>query len=207
MARRPFHSSLLVTALAAILFAVQPGPARAQLNVFGPTDAQVRALGDWYEQHVPARFRAKTTVEVSALTDREMESYLKDGDTSEDSDSAASHSADDDGDIDGVFENDPPRITLRVSESGTPDMFTFGHEYGHYVWFGLLSKSDRKRYEAIYNKQRAAHHLVTRYAATELEEGFAEAFSFYVNQPPLLAHRDPLSYQFLTEWTPDPHSK
>ena len=82
-----------------------------------------------------------------------------------------SHADDDDGDIDGVFENDPPRITLRLPDTGGPDMFTFAHEYGHYVWFALLSQADRKHYEAIYDKQRAAHHLVTRYAATELEEG------------------------------------
>jgi hypothetical protein len=194
-----------LTTLAAVLFAAWAGPARAQLDISAPTDAQVRSLGDWYEQHVPARFRAKDAVDVSALSDREMTAYLKGGDTADGAGDSSSHADDDDGDIDGVFENDPPRITLRLPDTGGPDMFTFAHEYGHYVWFTLLSKADRKRYEAIYDRQRAADHLVTRYAATALEEGFAEAFSFYVSQPPLLAHRDPLSYQFLAQWQGGAH--
>ncbi|MBV9848600.1 MAG: hypothetical protein JO250_02815 [Armatimonadetes bacterium] len=204
MIRRHSCNPLVLTALAAVLFAAGPRPARAHLDVSAPTDAQVQALGAWYEQHVPARFRAREAVDVSALTDREMTAYLRGGD---DADAAASRADDGDGDIDGVFEDGPPRITLRLPASGEPDMFTFAHEYGHYVWFALLNKGDRRRYEVIYNKQRAGHHLVTRYAETELEEGFAEAFSFFVNQPPLLAHRDPLSYQFLAQWGVDAHSK
>ena len=207
MTRRALIPLSLLTAPVVILFAACAAPARAQVAVSAPTDAQVRALGNWYAQHVPARFRAREAVDVSVLTDREMTAYLKGGDSEDDTGGAASHADADDGDIDGVFENDPPRLTLRLPASGDPDTFTLAHEYGHYVWFNLLSSADRKHYEVLYDKQRAAHHLVTRYAATELEEGFAEAFSFYVNQPPLLAHRDALSYQFLTQWTGTSHSR
>ena len=95
------------------------------------------------------------------------------------------------GDIDGVFESDPDRMALRLPAGGDMDMFTFAHEYGHYVWFHLLEQgrppSLRERCTSV---SRAAHHLVTRYAATDVEEGFAEAFSFYVCEPPMLARRD-----------------
>ena len=205
MAVRPVATVLPLTAFAAVLFAGWPGQARAQIAVSAPTGAEVRSVGSWYEQHVPSRFRARGAVDVSLLTDREMTAYLKGSNAADGGDS--SESLADDGDIDGVFEDDPPRITLRLPASGEADTFTFAHEYGHYVWFKILSKGDRRRYEAIYDKQRAAHHLVTRYANTELEEGFAEAFSFFVNQPPLLAHRDILSYQFLAQWTGDAHTR
>ncbi len=203
MAVRPFAKLLYLTVFAGVLFAASP--ARAQIEVSAPSGAQVRALGNWYEQHIPFRFRAHGVVDVTLFTDREMDAYLKGGNTGDSEDSAASRA--DDGDIDGVFENDPPRITLRLPFTGELDTFTFAHEYGHYVWFTLLSSGDRRRYEVIYNKQRAAHHLVTRYAGTELAEGFAEAFSFFVNQPPLLAHRDARSYQFLAQWTGDARTR
>jgi hypothetical protein len=114
---------------------------------------------------------------------------------------SSASTSDDNNDIDGVFEDSPPRVTLRMSGSSMPDMFTFAHEYGHYVWFDLLSGSDRKRYQAIYQKQRSQRHLVTEYAGTNVEEGFAEAFSFYVAAPSMLAHRDLESSRFLDAWT------
>ena len=82
-----------------------------------------------------------------------MEAYLhtRDGDDGQDQNSHA-----DDGEIDGVFEADPDRITLRIPASGQPDLYTFAHEYGHYVWFNLLSRDDRRRYEGLYRKQKAA---------------------------------------------------
>ena len=126
-----------------------------------------------------------------------MHAYLRGGNDDADRDQSA-HA--DDGDIDGVFEDNPVRITLRVPASGRPDLYTFAHEYGHYVWFDLLSRDDKRRYENLYRKQKAQHHLVTRYAQTDVEEGFAEAFSFYANAPALLLRRDALSSQFLSQW-------
>ncbi len=182
-----------LTALAAIWFAV---PARAQLTVSAPSETQAHQLQSWYGHHVPPRFRANSPLAIRELNDAQMEAYLK-GDAGGDSDNSSSHADDDTGDIDGVFESSPDRMALRLPSEGDLDVFTFAHEYGHYVWFHLLTKDDRHRYEAIYKRQLAAHHLVTRYAATDLEEGFAEAFSFYVCEPPMLARRDAASYQYL----------
>lgn len=184
--------SLLTTGLA-IWFSC---PANAQVVVSGSSEAQAQKLQTWCEHHVPERYLAHSRLLVDILTDRQMDAYLsrEQGD--------ASHSAAaDDGDVDGIFESDPDRITLRASDPDGPDNFTFGHEYGHYVWFHMLSKDDRNRYQKLYDRERAANKLVTRYAATDVEEGFAEAFSFYTCAPVMLEYRDPLSSQFLTHWT------
>lgn len=194
--RRFFLGFTLLTTFAAIGFAA---PVRAQLSVSAPTDAQVRLLQNWYAQHIPARFRARSPFTVRELSEAQMDAYLKGADDGQE-DNSSSHAADDTGDIDGVFESDPDRMALRLPDSGSIDMFTFAHEYGHYVWFHLLNGSDRSRYETLYKRQRASHHLVTRYAETDVEEGFAEAFSFFANEPPMLARRDQISFDFLSQF-------
>lgn len=198
---RPLAALFVVTTLGAFGFT---SPARAQLDVSAPSPIQARQLATWFEQHMPVRFRAHSRLTVRELTDRDMDAYLK-ADKDPSDNSFQSSGSDDNAEIDGVFEGDPDRIALRLPASGTLDMYTFAHEYGHFVWFHLLSRDDRRRYEGIYNKQRTAHHLVTRYASTDLEEGFAEAFSFYASEAPLLARRDPLSFQFFNQWTGTGH--
>jgi hypothetical protein len=176
-----------------------PRAAGAQTVVSGPATPASRALAAWLAHHVPARFAARGRFTVYPLGEAAMEAYLRAGDPDDDS-----NSHEDDGEIDGVFEDNPPRITLRVPAAGAPDLDTVAHEYGHYVWFDLLSKDDRRRYESLYKKQKAAHRLVTRYAETDVEEGFAEAFAAYANEPARLARRDALSYQFLSHWPAPP---
>lgn len=193
-----------VTTAAAFWFA---SPAKAQISVSAPSDAQARQMQAWYERHIPQRFRAQSPFVVRELNDAQMAAYLKGDDYNTDSAAGpVSHTDEDGGDIDGIFESDPDRIALRLSPTGGVDLFTFAHEYGHFVWFHLLSKADRSRYESVYRRQRAGNHLVTRYAGTDLEEGFAEAFSFYACEPLMLARRDPLSFQFLTRCAAQPRS-
>lgn len=197
----------LLTMTGALLFSVtlSGAPVTAAplaqrlLSVSAPTAREVHAVGSWYDLHIPAKFRTRQALTVSLLPDPDMNIYL--GSVGGD---ATGNSADqpdqDDGDIDGVFENVPPCITLRLPPDGILNDLTFAHEYGHYVWFDLLSERDRERYRALYDRQRAAHSLVTDYAADSVEEGFAEAFSYFVGRPMTLAHRDPLSYEFLARW-------
>jgi hypothetical protein len=192
------RSLLLTTALISIWFLPRP-MAHAEIVVDGANSVRAHELETWCSHHIPNSFRPKNRLEIRQLTDREMAAYLSGNAGSDGLNSKSSSDDDNMDDIDGVFEDNPPRITLRTPEKGNIDMFTFTHEYGHYVWFDIMNKGDRSKYEAIYKRQRAAHHLVTRYAATDVEEGFAEAFSFYTNQPPMLAHRDSASYQFLNQ--------
>lgn len=203
MKRSTVNHLPLLTMAAAFLFALGPSgaarvlasPPAQLLAVSGPTDADVHTVGLWYEHHIPARFRARQAVSVSMLTGPEMGFYLNSQSSGD-----GSNDSNDDGDIDGVFENDPPCITLRLSDDGKPDTLTFAHEYGHYVWFDLLSDADRKHYEAVYDRQKAAHRLITDYAADCVQEGFAEAFSYFIAEPSVLSSRDPLSFQFLAQW-------
>ena len=178
-----------------------PHPVSAQMAVVGPPTPATRTLTTWFQQHIPVRFQARGRIEVQPLSDDAMDDYLHDG-TSD----SENNSDDDDDDIDGVFVDDPPQIVLRVPVSGHLDFYTFAHEYGHYVWFDLLSQDDRKRYKALYERQRSARHLITDYASDCVEEGFAEAFSYDINDPSALQHQDPLSYQFLSRWPAAPPS-
>ncbi|MGO8670315.1 MAG: hypothetical protein ACLQVD_02960 [Capsulimonadaceae bacterium] len=196
--RRTLFLSL---AVAAALCCAAPHPCRADIVIGGSGSNGVAQVDAWCRIHIPGVFRTHTTVTVTALTAAQMSSYLATGDPN--SDNSSNHNDDASNandDIDGIFENDPPRITLRVPDAGQIDWFTFAHEYGHFVWFDIFSSSDRTRYGAVYNAQRASHHLVTRYAATNVEEGFAESFSFYINAAPILQHRDSASYAFLQDW-------
>ena len=188
--------SLLLTMLL-VLFWFTPRPfAHAEIVVDGANAVRAHQLEVWCARHIPNAFRPKSHLVIRQLNDQEMASYLSGGG----SDGSKSQSDDNsNNDIDGVFEDNPPRITLRVPQKGDVDMFTFSHEYGHYVWFDLMTKGERSQYDAIYKQQKAAHHLVTRYASTDVEEGFAEAFSFFTNAPILLQHRDSGSSQFLTQ--------
>ena len=187
--------------LSASVFLLLPLGAKAQVTVAGPPSPTGRALTAWFAQHIPAKFQARETLEVQPLPDFDMDEYLHRGDSDDHSqNNSQSNSEDDDDEIDGVFVNHPPRILLRVPESGKLDFTTFAHEYGHYVWFDLLTSGDRKRYAALYAKQKSAHKLITDYAAESVEEGFAEAFAADINAPASLLHQDPLSSRFLAEW-------
>lgn len=173
------------------------------MTVAGPASPTAHSLSDWFTKHIPPKFQARGPFEVSPLSDFGMDDFLHGGDSDDQTQSnseSPSNAQDEDDEIDGVFVDHPPRILLRIPDSGTIDFDTFAHEYGHYVWFKLLTKGDRKRYEAIYDKQKSAHKLITDYAAESLEEGFAEAFSADINAPAALLHEDPLSYRFLAEW-------
>lgn len=196
-----FTRICLVFLLLPTFGALSARPACAQMVVSSPVPAPARSLSAWYAQHIPQRFRAVSRLSVRELPETQMNLYLHDGSTE------ASHSEGDDlGDVDGVYESRPDRMALRLPPAGKVDMYTFAHEYGHYVWFRLLSESDRARYGVLYKHVRLSGHLVTPYAQNGVEEGFAEAFSFYVAQPPILAARDPASFQFLAQWGPRPRA-
>ena len=193
------HPRSLFTLVCALFAVSLSACVRGQVVVQPEASPLASTFQAWCDSHVPAPYRSRDRVVVRLMDNDAMTAYLRG-----DSDGRQTHQADTPGDtddIDGVFEDGPPRIGLRMPDDGKPDMFTFAHEYGHYVWFHVLSRDDRKRYEALYNHQRGSHHLVTQYASTSVQEGFAEAFSFYVVQPAILSHRDPASGAFFTQFT------
>ncbi len=199
MSRSFTSSSFILLVGALLLLLARPSP--AQIRVSDPATPAAHTLTAWSRLHIPARFQAHNKVEVQPLSDAAMDDYLHFDSDSDSSDANnESNSEDSASEIDGVFTDNPPQIFLRVPDPARIDYATFAHEYGHYVWFDLLTKDDRKRYKAIYERQKAAHRLITDYAAESLEEGFAEAFSADIMTPAALLHQDPLSYQFLSRW-------
>lgn len=190
-----FHrlTPIFLAALSLAAFFVWPRPTQADLDISGANSQERATLQSDFDNHVPIRFHTGQEIDVQIFSREAMLDYIREG-------QPADQSADqDEGDdtIDGIYEDGPPTITLRT----TPDLddlsFTFAHEYGHYVWEDLMTRSQHRAYAKIYYKERAAHRLVTAYAATDLDEGFAESFSFYAMAPPILQKRDPLSYRFL----------
>lgn len=199
------HATLLLT-LAGLLLPLHSG--HAQVVIDGPETPAAQTLNAWYTQTLPSCFRAKDQVRLFPLDDRSMDRYLKSVGLE---DGASYASGNGDGEIMGLFAERQKRISLRVAANGAMDLQTLTHEYGHYVWFHLLGKDDRKQYRGLYKRQAASRALVSNYAETNLEEGFAEAFAFYIQQPAVLKDKDPVSFQFLADWaaarqTIDPQS-
>lgn len=169
------------------------GQTRADLLLRGGQSSQQAQLQQVYNSQIPSVLKSSAPLPVTILGDHDMLLYITHGQNYQASD------ADDDDTIDGIYEDRPSRITLRGSTDSTDLPYTFAHEYGHYVWQTFMTKADRSRYARIYKHQLKAHHLVTDYAATDLDEGFAEAFSFYIVNKPELNRRDDQSCQFLDD--------
>jgi len=187
-----------ITVLLALAFPARP--AHAQMIVAGPSTPTTQALENWYGHQLPAAFHARNLVAVHPLFDADMDAYLKANGVDPGPDASSHADKGGLGQVDGIFINRPARISLRLSPSGTLDLLTAAHEYGHYVWFNLLNKDERRNYKDIYERQKRSGQLISDYAASNLEEGFAEAFAFYVNEPVALAQTDDASCRFFQTW-------
>jgi len=192
------YRSVFLCACAALALASMNHSALADEPTMDGPAAVTQSLTNWYDQNIPAAYKLTCPLLVHEMTEPELIDYINSGSGAHKSKTPTVSNTDD---IDGVYDRNPPRIAVEV-ENGRVDNFTFAHEYGHYVWFELMTKADRRAYEAIYKQSRSDRHLVTDYAAVSVDEGFAEAFSFYVNLPQDLQHRDAVSYNFLANWSP-----
>ena len=111
----------------------------------------------------------------------------------------------DDSVVDGCYQNDgnaeggAPIITLRDTLRGEQAGLVFTHEYAHFLWDEMLNDEQRARYTRLWRAQKRAHHLVTEYAGESEEEGFADAFAYFVRRPTLLQKKDAASAQFLRD--------
>lgn len=107
--------------------------------------------------------------------------------------------------VDGCYQNDgnaeggAPIITLCDTLRGEQAGLVFTHEYAHFLWDEMLNDAQRARYTRLWRAQKRAHHLVTEYAGESDEEGFADAFAYFVRRPTLLQKRDAVSAQFLRD--------
>ncbi|MDR3709371.1 MAG: hypothetical protein P4L33_13810 [Capsulimonadaceae bacterium] len=188
-ARSPYIA--LIWLLAAVFIAAATPRADADLAIQGGSQAQQQLLRQIFTSRIPAPLRQGATLFVNILTDRQMNAYIHYGNSAHMSSNDAADA------IDGIFEDGPPTITLRGATDQCALPFTFVHEFGHFFWQNGLTKTDRSRYGEVYSKQKRAHSLITEYAATDVHEGFAEAFSYYILSKTTLRHRDPLSCAYL----------
>jgi hypothetical protein len=195
MSYRTFISRACCALLLTIGLVLTCAQARADLTIVGLATPTGLMLQHWYSSELPPCFSAKDDIALYPLEDPGMDNYLKSIGLSD----GTSYSKSDAGEIDGLFVNRQKRISVRVDSNGGVDMETLSHEYGHYVWFHLFTNSERQQYRDIYKHQSRDKQLVTDYAATNLEEGFAEAFAFFVVDPLKLDAADPVSYQFLLD--------
>lgn len=187
------HASLRPTLTAVLLVSLGTfgaNSARAALSVTGGTASQQQALTRAFSA-VPSCCNTSCSVCVRLLGDQEMDACLQA--------SAAAHSQRilNAGAVDGFYQDGAKVITLRAPSATADVSTTFTHEYGHYVWMNVLSPAQRDQYRKVYDTQRAAGRLVSPYAAVSVEEGFAEAFSFYIQRRPLLVQKDLSSCCFL----------
>ncbi|HLJ54309.1 MAG TPA: hypothetical protein VKT77_04665 [Chthonomonadaceae bacterium] len=169
-------------------------PARAQLR-FRADTAHGGLWKKLYKQ-LPSPWKARDLVYVREVTDGEMDRFVErfEGPNSKDNSI-----------VDGCYQantaNDDMagRITLRLSLRGENASLVFIHEYGHYVWGSLLTEADRARYRRIWREQRRCHSLITDYAGDSDEEGFAEAFAYFIHKPAALRRTDARSAAFLAD--------
>ena len=114
-------------------------------------------------------------------------------------------SRNDESQVDGLFIKNrgdasaPARIYLSDTLRGESIGLVFVHEYGHFVWHSMLSATQRNRFKRLWNEQYEEGVFVTPYAETSVEEGFAEAFSYFIRRPEELRRRDFRSLMFLTD--------
>lgn len=189
----------LVSPLAPPLPGVVPAlsPARAEIITSSSTaESSRRAVWQRVFERVPAALRPRRDVLVREISDQEMDDLV-----AEDAEQAARQD-DDDSIVDGIFLYDDegrPTITLRRSLSPADAPLVFAHELGHLVWDTHLTAGERGRFTAAYKQSKSAKRLVTDYAGESAEEGWAEAFSFFVLKPDTLRGRDPRAFDILRQ--------
>jgi len=192
-----------------VLTAVLLGPA-ALVWPAGPADASLRILDSPHHgalwQHIydrlPTLWKTDQTVRVEEVPIETLNANADDPDPSDlTGDGNDNHNADL---ADGEYVEDedsaePPTIRLADSLDDEHSGLIFAHEYGHFVWNNKLSRSQRRDYRNLWRRQRRAGHLVTDYASESPEEGFAEAFSYFLQKPDQLKRKDMESWRFLTQ--------
>ena len=188
---RAFLRLAAVPALLLFLGMLTATAASAPFSVTGGTAAQQALLARAYNDF-PACCRTSPPVCVCLLDNGSMNACLQKCAAAQ-----AQKLVNADA-VDGFYQNSSPTITLRVPTSTSDVSAVFTHEYGHFIWLNVLSPTQRDQYRTLYKVQFSSNHLVSKYAAVSVEEGFAEAFSHYMRDRAFLAKRDSPSNNFLS---------
>jgi len=163
----------------ALLTAVIVSPARADIVLLGGTSAQRTLLRGVIDKQIPVQWCQHANVRVSIDP-----TWSKSGKSPADCT------------LDGFYDEQTMRIALRGTQDKCALPYTFVHEFGHYFWQNEIDGAQRSRYWLVYSRQKKMGRLVTAYADTNLQEGFAEAFAYYVLSQETLRRRDPISLAY-----------
>lgn len=164
----------------------------ASIEVIGATDTQKQSIDILYKSF-PNCCCIQEKITIRLLDNRSMNSYLKALEGSHFNDYRNDN-------IDGVYSKSESTITLRSECDPNKLITAFAHEYGHYVWFKLLTKSQREDFKTLYNNAYSKRKLVTRYAETSIEEGFADTFMTYILDNTKLRTCDGDCYNHMSQW-------
>jgi len=180
-----------------ILFTL-PMPASASLRIVGKS--RHTALWQRIYDHLPEGWKTDQTVIVQEVSPADLngnrggeEAYDGRDDNENDQDTSI------DGDYQEGDEEEGQLPTIRLSSALDDEDagLVFAHEYGHFIWNEKLTRAQRREYRHLWWQQSESGHLVTEYAGDDPEEGFAEAFSYFVQRPARLRRRDEESWRFL----------
>lgn len=189
---------LILSACAASFFLLASvADARANLRVSGysPHALLWKRL---YEQ-MPDVWKGRADLVVREVSDSEMDQLVAD-----DEGDGGQGGKNDDSVVDGYYHegrgarDETPTITLRRTMPEDEAAFVFTHEYGHYVWYKVLTRQQRNDYVSLWRILKRSGELISRYAGDSDEEGFAEAFAHFLRKPARLRNLDPRSYRFLS---------
>ncbi len=164
--------TLFIATLLAGLTRTTPAPAELRFYDDAPHAAEWQAF---YNQ-LPAVWKTDKIIIVQEVSHQQLTQIFKEA--------YGAVPANSDG-IDGCYQFGGERIDADATISllntlhGDAAIEVFAHEYGHFVWDQLLNHAQREAYRQLWQQQKAQHHLITGYAATSPEEGFAETFAYF----------------------------
>ena len=193
-ARRSTKMPIALWGLTAVLGCLTLTPAHAQIRF--RADSAHGSLWRSLYSRLPGAWKARDLVYVREVTDDDMDRFVErfEGPNSKDNSI-----------VDGCYQANiasddmAGQITLRQSLRGENAALVFVHEYGHYLWSNVLTNGDRARYRRVWRDQKRNHNLVTEYAGDSDEEGFAEAFAYFIRKPAILRRFDSRSCGFMVE--------
>lgn len=179
------------------LLYLSAAPAEAQLRF--RQDTAHAALWRTLYNRLPSSWKAREWIYVREVSDNEMERYVV---------SFQHRSSQDNSVVDGWYQTTDgdgtsARIVLRETLRGEKAALVFLHEYGHYIWNRKMSVAQRRQYHLIWDQQKADASMITPYASESVEEGFAEAFAFFIRKSGLLKRVDSQSHRFITDLETD----
>lgn len=150
------------TLLSCLLVLISVGSVNAEIVLPDKGDKKAAAAKQTIVAKVPGVFvNVKTEVDLRSVTEAQIVDMVGNPN------------------VIGLYYNFPPRIYVDAGVSGDLWNHVCVHEYGHFVWFRLMTMEERAEYVEVWEILKKFDALPTPYSRVHPDEGFAEAFTFY----------------------------